>query len=81
MVAPGSTKDFLEATTGAGKTFAEIFAILAKRYDYFKNQKSFLFYVANTFAVYPNARLRDIYENFGSGGVLIVNYALNELWG
>ena len=79
IVSPG--KEFLEAKTGPEKTFAEILKSLVKRYDFFKQQSNIYFYVSNTFAVYPNARLRDIYENFGAGGVLTVNYGIGELWG
>ena len=73
-------KDYLEVTIKGDKSFAEILTNLQKKLPYFKD-KYFLFYVSNQFAVYPNAILRDIYNNFGSGGYLTVNYALNEAWG
>ena len=78
VVVPG--KDYLEISIKGDKTFAEILTNLQKKLDYFKD-KSFLFYVCNQFAVYPNAIVRDIYNNFGSGGYLTVNYSLNEAWG
>ena len=74
-------KDYLEVTMGGSKRFSEVLANLQKKIPYFKEQKSILFYVSNTFAVYPNSFVRDIYNNFGSGGYLTVNYALNEAWG
>ena len=74
-------KENLEITIGGGKTFSEVLAYLKKKIPYFTTKKTFLFYVSNTFAVYPNALLRDIYNNFGSGGQLTVNYAINEAWG
>ena len=79
VVVPGG-RNYLEITIKGEKTFAEILANLQKKLDYFKG-KSFLFYVCNQFAVYPNAIVRDIYTNFGSGGYLTVYYALNEAWG
>ena len=74
-------KENLEVTVGGGKKFSEVLANLRKKIPYFQTQKSFLFYVSSTFAVYPNATVRDIYSNFGSGNQLIVNYAINEAWG
>ena len=74
-------KENLEVTVSGAKTFAEILDNLKKKIPYFKTQKTFLFYVSNTFAVYPSASIRDIYENFGSGGALTINYAVNEAWG
>ena len=73
-------KDYLEVTINSSKKFYEVLAMLQKKVEYFKG-KSILFYVANEFAVYPNAILRDIFENFGSGGYLTVNYSPNEAWG
>ncbi len=66
---------------GGSKTFAELLGFLQKKFDYFKTEKTFLFYISNTFAVYPNALVRDIYNSFGSGGSLTIYYAINEAWG
>ena len=85
--APGAEKvtspgrENLEVTVGGGKNFSEILNNLKKKIEYFRTQKTFLFYVSNTFAVYPSACIRDIYENFGSGGALTINYSVNEAWG
>ena len=79
VTSPG--KENLEVTVGGAKKFSDILMNLKKKIEYFRSQKSFLFYVSNTFAVYPNACVRDIYENFGSGGALTVNYSVNEAWG
>ena len=76
---PGG-KDYLEVSINGSKTFSEVLTLLQKKISYFKD-KSILFYVSNTFAVYPNSVLRDVYNNFGSGGFLNVNYAVNEAWG
>ena len=76
---PGG-KDYLEVTINGSKKFSEVLTLLQKKISYFKD-KSILFYVSNTFAVYPNSILRDVYNNFGAGGFLVVNYAVNEAWG
>ena len=70
----------MEVTINGSKRFSEVLASLQKKVPYFKD-KSILFYVSNTFAIYPNALLRDVYNNFGAGGFLVVNYAVNEAWG
>ena len=50
-----------------------------------KKKNSFYFYVNQVFPVYPNAILRDIYENFGSkegnDKLLTLHYSSIEAWG
>ena len=73
-------KQYLEITIKSSNTFAKVLTNLQKKFDYFKDQ-SFLFYIANQFAVYPNALVRDIYSNFGTGGNLTINFSPTEIWG
>lgn len=42
---------------------------------------SLFLYVNSTFSPNGSERINDLYEGFKSGGVLIVNYALQEAWG
>ena len=53
-------KDHLVATVGGAKSFLEIHDLLKKKFAAFR--KPINFYVNQTFPVYPNALLRDIYE-------------------
>ena len=54
---------------------------LGKKIDKYFKEKSILFYVANTFTVYPNELLRDIYNNFGASDCLYINYVETDAWG
>ena len=76
-------KDHLVATVGGAKSFLEIHDLLKKKFAAFR--KPINFYVNQTFPVYPNALLRDIYENFGtkegSDKTLTLHYSSIEAWG
>ena len=76
-------KDALIATVGGSKRFFEIHEILKKKFEAFR--KPINFYVNQTFPVFPNALLRDIYENFGSKEgsekALTLHYSSIEAWG
>ena len=71
--------------TLSSKRFYEILELLRKNFDAFKKKNSFYFYVNQVFPVYPNAILRDIYENFGSkegnDKLLTLHYSSIEAWG
>ena len=51
----------------------------------FEKKNSFYFYVNQVFPVFPNAYLRDIYENFGSKEgnekLITLHYSSIEAWG
>jgi hypothetical protein len=80
LISPTPEKGYLEITISGAKRFSDIYNTLKKKFPYFK-ENSILFYLSQTFAVYPNAYLKDVYTNFGSGGVLTVTYVINEAWG
>ena len=76
-------KDHLPVTVNGSKTFYEIHELLKKKFEAFR--KPINFYVNQTFVVFPNAVLRDIYENFGTkegnDKSLTVHYTPTEAWG
>ena len=73
----------MAVTVGGGKRFFEILELLRKNFEAFR--KPINFYVNQTFPVFPNALLRDIYENFGSKEgsekALTLHYSSIEAWG
>ena len=83
VVLPG--RDYLAVTVNGSSRFLEILEKLKKNFEAFRKKNNFNFYVNQTFAVYPNALLRDIYENFGtkegSEKTLTVHYSSIEAWG
>ena len=78
-------KDHLVVTVGGSKRFYEILELLRKNFEAFRKHNSFYFYVNQVFPVYPNAYLRDIYENFGSKEgnekLITLHYSSIEAWG
>ena len=72
----------LELTFKGDSTFATLMARLRKKFkSVIKENENFIFFVGNNFAILPTATLKDVYDNFNSGGRLILNYALNMAWG
>ena len=82
VVSPG--KDYLAITTKGSLRFYEILEKLRKSFPAFR-EKNFNFYANQSFVVFPNAFLRDIYENFGNKEgkekTLSLHYSSIEAWG
>ena len=82
VVSPG--KDYLAITTKGSLRFYEILEKLKKNFEPFR-KKTFYFYANQTFVIYPNAFLRDIYDNFGNkesqDKTLSLHYSSIEAWG
>ena len=70
-------------TVSGSKTFYEIHETLKKKFETFR--KPMYFYVSQTFVVFPNALLRDIFEHFGTkegqDRLLNVHYSSIPAWG
>ena len=77
-------QDYLAITIKGSTRFYEILEKLGKKFPAFKKQNYF-FYANQSFVVFPNAFLRDIYENFGSKEgtekTLSLHYSAIEAWG
>ena len=70
-------------TVKGNKRFFEVHELLKKKFKAFEGPINF--YASQTFPVYPNAYLRDIYENFGTkegnDKGLTLHYSKIEAWG
>lgn len=77
-----NTSQALELKMKGDSTFGFLMSKLRKKFSsVIKDDETFIFYVGNNFAICPNSTLKDVYNNFNSGGRLIINYALNVAWG
>jgi ABC-type microcin C transport system permease subunit YejE len=78
--APVVNKNKIKA--GGYSKFATIGEFLKGAFkNVIKDNESLFLYCNSNFAPSPNAYIRDLYNNFGVAGELIVYYAISEAWG
>lgn len=80
QIVQSEDKDYLEFGIKGETTLASLMNRLRKNYKDIIKDQSFIFYCSN-FALCPSSTIRDIYNNFGVGGKLVLSYNIIETWG
>ena len=76
---PQMNPDFIKAP--ARSNFARIHELLKKQFEKIFKNNSVFFSIGTEFFIYPNAIVRDLFNNFQIDGELIIRYQINEPFG
>lgn len=80
QIVASKDKEFLEVGIKGDATIGFLMNQLRKKFPDVVKDNTFIFY-CNSFALCPSSYIRDLYNNFGVGGQLIISYNIIETWG